>query len=82
VLLASRWPLAVLPGPEALPWPERALLIRIESGLVVCVAHSPILPAPDLVKVRTHEALHELGGFGAARPGFRAMCGRSPYHQN
>src|SRR3954451_3107217 len=24
VLLASRWPLAVLPGPEALPWPERA----------------------------------------------------------
>ncbi|MFL5902754.1 MAG: endonuclease/exonuclease/phosphatase family protein [Solirubrobacteraceae bacterium] len=25
VLLAWRWPLAVLPSPEALPWPERAL---------------------------------------------------------
>ncbi|MFL5955877.1 MAG: hypothetical protein ACJ756_00345, partial [Solirubrobacterales bacterium] len=60
VLLASRWPLAVLSGPEALPWPERALLVRIETGRVVCVAHSPISPAPDLVKVRTHEALHQL----------------------
>jgi len=73
VLLASRWPLAVLPGPEALPWPERAVLARIETGLVVCVAHSPISPAPDLVKVRTHEALHELLAALAAEP--VALCG-------
>ncbi|MFL5853349.1 MAG: hypothetical protein ACJ77G_12835 [Solirubrobacteraceae bacterium] len=73
VLLASRWPLAVLPGPEALPWPERALLARIDTGLVVCVAHSPISPAPDLVKVRTHEALHELLAAIAAEP--VALCG-------
>src|SRR3954468_9600504 len=59
VLLASRWPLAVLPGPAALPWPERAVLARVHPCLVVCVVHSPISPAPDLVKVRTHEALHE-----------------------
>ena len=73
VLLASRWPLAVLPGPEALPWPERALLARIDAGLVVCVAHSPISPAPDLAKVRTHEALHELLAAIAAEP--VALCG-------
>src|SRR4051812_39298833 len=48
VLLAARWPLAVLPGPQALPWPERALLARLDSGLIACVVHSPISPAPDL----------------------------------
>ncbi|MFL5855577.1 MAG: hypothetical protein ACJ77L_02345 [Solirubrobacteraceae bacterium] len=47
----------------------------IESGLVVCVAHSPISPAPDLVKVRTHEVLHELLAAISTEP--VALCATS-----
>jgi exonuclease III len=56
VLVAAREPLERLPLPEGVPWPERVLCCRVGDVEVVNV-HSPISPAPDLAKVRTHEAL-------------------------
>jgi exonuclease III len=55
VLTASREPLEPLPEP-AVPWPER-LLARRTGGLEVFNLHSPIAPAPELAKIRTHEAV-------------------------
>lgn len=43
---------------EGVPWPERALTIRLADGLELVNVHSPISQTPGLVKVRTHEALH------------------------
>jgi len=54
------------------PWPERALAARFEDGLELVNVHSPISPSPDLVKVRTHEAVHAHLAGGA---GPRALCG-------
>jgi endonuclease/exonuclease/phosphatase family metal-dependent hydrolase len=48
------------------PWPERVLATRTGSGLLIVNVHSPISPKPDLVKVRTHEAVHAF--LAAARP--------------
>jgi exonuclease III len=56
VLTAARGPLERLPPPGDLPWPERLLAARI-GGIEVVNLHSPIAPAPDLAKVRTHEAV-------------------------
>ncbi|MFZ0386915.1 MAG: endonuclease/exonuclease/phosphatase family protein [Solirubrobacteraceae bacterium] len=55
-LVASRWEQAVVPV-AAVPWPERVLATRV-AGLEVVNVHSPISTKPDLVKVRTHEAVH------------------------
>jgi exodeoxyribonuclease III len=56
VLVAARDPLALSPAPAALPWPERVLCCRTGEIELVNV-HSPIAPAPELAKVRTHEAV-------------------------
>jgi exodeoxyribonuclease III len=56
VLTAAREPLARLPAPPAVPWPERVLCCAVGEIEVVNL-HSPISPAPDLAKVRTHEAV-------------------------
>lgn len=56
VLTAAREPLERLPAPVGVPWPERVLCCRIGDVEVVNL-HSPIAPAPDLAKVRTHEAV-------------------------
>jgi exodeoxyribonuclease III len=56
VLTAAREPLAQLPAPPAVPWPERVLCCAVGEIEVVNL-HSPISPAPDLAKVRTHEAV-------------------------
>ena len=42
------------PGP-GLPWPER--LLGAGAGVEIFNLHSPIAPAPELAKVRTHEAV-------------------------
>jgi exodeoxyribonuclease-3 len=58
-------------APEV-PWPERVLCCTI-GDVEVANVHSPISPAPDLAKVRTHEALAahlRSGGAGA-----RILCG-------
>jgi exonuclease III len=64
VLLAARAPLRRLPVPDGVPWPERVLCCVLD-GIEIVNLHSPISPAPDLAKVRTHEALaaylHPLG---------------------
>ena len=57
VLTAARSPLQVLPGPPGVPWPERVLAVLTDSGVEIVNLHSPISPAPELAKVRTHEAV-------------------------
>jgi exodeoxyribonuclease III len=72
VLIAAREPMSVSPIP-GVPWPERALAARFRDGLELVNAHSPISPSPELVKVRTHEALFAHLSAAADHP--RALCG-------
>lgn len=59
VVTAARDPLEDA-GPIAdIPWPERAVAVRLANGLELVNAHSPISPSPGLAKVRTHELLHQ-----------------------
>ena len=72
VLIAARAPLQRLAGPGDLPWPERVLAC-VAGGVEVVNVHSPIAPAPELAKVRTHEAV---AAYLAARaPGPCVLCG-------
>jgi exodeoxyribonuclease-3 len=71
-LTAAREPLARLALPADVPWPERVLCCAVGDVEVVNV-HSPISPAPDLAKVRTHEALFAY--LVAAGAGPRVLCG-------
>jgi exodeoxyribonuclease-3 len=72
VLLAARNPLERLPAPPAAPWLERVLCCRLGNVEIVNL-HSPIAPAPELAKVRTHEAV---AAYLAGRPpGPRILCG-------
>jgi exonuclease III len=72
VLTAAREPLVRLPAPPDVPWPERVLCC-VAAGLEVVNLHSPIAPAPDLAKVRTHEALAAYLASASDRP--RILCG-------
>jgi exodeoxyribonuclease III len=56
VLVAAREPLQRLPLPSGVPWPERVLCCSVGEVQIVNF-HSPISPAPELAKVRAHEAL-------------------------
>ena len=69
VLTAAR-SLEVLPAP-AVPWPERILCARV-GGVEVVNLHSPIAPAPELAKIRTHEAV---AAYLSGRPGPIVLCG-------
>jgi exonuclease III len=71
VLTAARRPLRVLPAPDV-PWPERLLCCALGDVEVVNL-HSPISPAPELAKVRTHEAVAAY--LLAAPAGPRVLCG-------
>lgn len=55
-----------------MPWPERVLAARSLDGPLIVNVHSPISPKPDLVKVRTHEAVH---AFLTATDGPALVCG-------
>lgn len=72
VLTAAREPLLRLATPPAVPWPERVLCCALGELEVVNV-HSPIAPAPELAKVRTHEAVAAYLAAGDGRP--RILCG-------
>jgi exodeoxyribonuclease III len=72
VLTAARVPVGRLPPPADVPWPERILCCTVGDVEVVNL-HSPISPAPDLAKVRTHEAVAAYLLDGPARP--RVLCG-------
>jgi exodeoxyribonuclease III len=72
VLTAAREPLRRLAAPPALPWPERVLCCALGDVEVINV-HSPIAPAPDLAKIRTHEALAAHLAAAGDRP--RVLCG-------
>jgi exonuclease III len=74
VLLAARRPLQPLDQP-AVPWPERVLTARVAGpvALDACVVHSPVSQRPDLVKVRTHEALWAFLSAAGDRPWI--VCG-------
>jgi exonuclease III len=71
VLVAAREPLRRL-APPPVPWPERVLCCALDDVEIVNL-HSPIAPAPELAKVRTHEAV---AAYLAGRDGSRAvLCG-------
>lgn len=72
VLTAARGPLGPLRAP-AVPWPERLLCCALGEIEIVNL-HSPISPAPDLAKIRTHEAV---AGYLASTPrgAPRVLCG-------
>jgi len=70
VLTAARSPLSQVDIDGDLPWPERVLATETD-GLHLVNLHSPISPKPNLVKVRTHEALH---AHLAERRGPTALC--------
>ncbi len=72
VLTAARAPLARLPAPAGLPWPER-VLCTLAGELEVVNVHSPIAPAPALAKVRTHEAVAAY--LAGLPPAPRVLCG-------
>ncbi len=72
---AAREPLERLPAPDV-PWPERVLCCEV-AGVEVINLHSPIAPAPDLAKVRTHEAV---AAYLAAEPALAAGAVRRPQH--
>jgi exodeoxyribonuclease-3 len=57
VLLAARQPLEPLPGPPALPWPERYAAARHPELGEVHVLHAPISAKAGRVKVLTLEAV-------------------------
>jgi exonuclease III len=71
VLTAAREPLAEIAIDGDVPWPERVLVTETD-GLHLVNLHSPISPKPNLVKVRTHEALH---AHLADSHGPTALCG-------
>jgi len=56
VMTAAREPLRRVDSPPAVPWPERVLCCVLGDVELVNL-HSPIAPAPDLAKIRTHEAV-------------------------
>ena len=72
VLTASREPLERLPEPPDVPWPERLLITRT-AGVEVVNLHSPIAPAPELAKIRTHEAV--AAHLATLPPAPRILCG-------
>ena len=72
VLIATRDALARRPPPADVPWPERILCCAVR-GVEVVNLHSPISPAPDLAKVRTHEAVAAYLLQTPASP--RVLCG-------
>jgi exonuclease III len=72
VLTAAREPLRRLPTPAGVPWPERVLCCMAGEVEIVNV-HSPIAPAPELAKVRTHEAVAAY--VSGAGHGPRVLCG-------
>jgi exodeoxyribonuclease III len=72
VLTAAREPLAPLAAPADVPWPERVLCCEV-AGIEIVNLHSPIAPAPELAKVRTHEAVAAYLGAPSGFP--RILCG-------
>jgi exonuclease III len=72
VLTAARHPLTEIAIGGDVPWPERVLATGTD-GLHLVNLHSPISPKPNLVKVRTHEAIkaHLLRAANAPT----ALCG-------
>jgi exodeoxyribonuclease III len=72
VLTAAREPLGPLPAPAGMPWAERVLCCLLGDMEIVNL-HSPIAPAPELAKVRTHEAVARY--LAAAARGPRILCG-------
>ena len=72
VLSAARS--ALRPQPLAgAPWPERVLDVRTADGMQIVNIHSPTSAKPDLVKLRTHRAVHDHLAASAAPA--RILCG-------
>jgi exodeoxyribonuclease III len=72
VLTAAREPLRPLAAPAGMPWPERILCCTLGDVEIVNL-HSPIAPAPELAKIRTHEAVARY--LSSVVSGPRILCG-------
>jgi exonuclease III len=72
VLTAAREPLRRVEPQPAVPWPERLLCCEL-ADLELVNLHSPIAPAPELAKIRTHEAVAAYLAGSGPRP--RVLCG-------
>ena len=73
VLTAARGALRRLEPPPGVPWPERVMCCAVDDALDVINLHSPIAPAPDMAKVRTHETVAAYLSGPSLRP--RVLCG-------
>jgi endonuclease/exonuclease/phosphatase (EEP) superfamily protein YafD len=71
VLTAARDPMSLLPRPPV-PWAERVLCVAVGDVEIVNL-HSPMSPAPERAKLRTHEAVAAYRA--GAPPGPRILCG-------
>ena len=72
VLTAARVALERVAAPPDVPWPERVLCCAVGRGRDHQPA-LPIAPAPELAKIRTHEAV--AAHLAARRSGPRVLCG-------
>ena len=59
-------------SPPDVPWPERVLCCAVGDVEIINL-HSPIAPAPELAKIRTHEAVAAY--LAGAQPAPRVLCG-------
>ncbi len=73
VMTAHREPIEPV-AVNAVPWPERVLAIRTPDDTEILNMHSPISPKPELVKVRTHEAVRRHLAARKREPA-RILCG-------
>jgi exonuclease III len=72
VMIAAREPFAGA-AVSGVPWPERAISARLESGFELVGVHSPVSQTREYVKVPTHEAVFTHLSAPAVHP--RALCG-------
>jgi exonuclease III len=72
VMIAAREPFAGA-AVAGVPWPERAISARLESGFELVGVHSPVSQTREYVKVPTHEAVFTHLSAPAVHP--RALCG-------
>jgi endonuclease/exonuclease/phosphatase family metal-dependent hydrolase len=60
---------------RGLPWTERVLAVRLHEGAELVNVHSPTSAKPDLVKVRTHEAIYRHLTTRATAGRAQILCG-------
>lgn len=76
VLIASAWPLAVLPPCTDLPWPERLLSVEIASPVGIVEAHTAYIPpgaSHGWTKIDTFRGIYQR--LAVSSNNHRFLCG-------